>query len=462
MHYKLNFPLIMNSNFYHDRAGKSGFILVLLFIQLFLNLNSAIGQSTSGVKTEGDPAMMKALKEYTETLSCNYGLSIYDVQKGQWLARCRDEDYFIPASNTKILTLYAALHTLNPFLDAAYTLVKGDTLWVWGMADPGTLYPNVDSATALLNLIHYSDKTVVFSNQLFQTSRFGKGWAWDDHPRSFQCERNAYPIYGNRIWIDRYEDSVSITPKYFSTVLTIKKDTISKVDRSEWGDQYLYSYKPSVNEDHRTIPITFFKNDLNFIWSEVTGKRISFKDAPLDPKATPIAGSSRDTMLKIMMQESDNFVAEELVLASSFRVAGVMNEAVFIDKMVKGPMRFMLDTIQWLDGSGLSRYNLMTPNVMVRVLNKIYEEQGMNFVKTTFSAGGENGSLLKWNLLKGNKPFVYAKSGTMKNVLNLSGYLITKKGKILVFSWMNNQCMDKSNDIKTAMEKFLSFLYEEY
>jgi D-alanyl-D-alanine carboxypeptidase/D-alanyl-D-alanine-endopeptidase (penicillin-binding protein 4) len=50
----------------------------------------------------------------------------------------------------------------------------------------------------------------------------------------------------------------------------------------------------------------------------------------------------------------------------------------------------------------------------------------------------------------------------MRNVLNLSGYLITRKGKILIFSWMNNQCMDKSATVKASMEKFLTFLYEEY
>ena len=96
------------------------------------------------------------------------------------------------------------------------------------------------------------------------------------------------------------------------------------------------------------------------------------------------------------------------------------------------------------------------------MLNKIYDEKGLDFIKEIFAAGGVNGSLKRWDLDKGNKPFVYAKSGTMRNVLNLSGYLITHKGKILIFSWMNNQCMDKSDDIKTAMEKFLTFLYEEY
>ncbi|HZV42984.1 MAG TPA: D-alanyl-D-alanine carboxypeptidase [Saprospiraceae bacterium] len=441
---------------------KHRFTWILHLICLAIQINLLVGQTTVDVQTIGDPALTKALKQFDASMTCNSGISIYDVEKGQWMIRSRDEDYFIPASNTKILTLYTALHTLNPQLDAAYAMVRGDTLMIWGMADPGTLYPRIDSTTALLNLIHSSDKTIVFSNQLFQTSRFGKGWAWDDHPRSYQCERNEYPIYGNRIWIDRIGDSVSVTPSYFSTILTIVKDSIAKVDRSEWGDQYMYHYISDTPEEHKTIPITFFKNDLNFIWSEVTGKRITFRDIPLDDQAIPVPGSTRDTMLKIMMRESDNFVAEELLLAAAYRTHGVMTESLLIDSMLRGPMRFILDSIQWYDGSGLSRYNLMTPNTMVRVLNKIYEEKGFKYIEEIFSAGGLNGSLKNWLLKKGSKPFVYAKSGTMRNVLNLSGYLVTRKGKILVFSWMNNQCMDKSKDVKTAMEKFLTFLYEEY
>jgi len=441
---------------------KARFAWLFFLCCLFSNTNFLFSQASTATRAEGDPAIGKALKDFDNDLTCNYGLSIYDVQKGEWLYRNHDEEYFIPASNTKILTLYAALHTLSAQLDAAYVILRGDTMFVWGMADPGTLYPDIDSANALLNLLHSTDKTIIFSNQLFQTSRFGKGWAWDDHPRSYQCERNEYPIYGNRIWIDRVNDTIKVTPAYFSSILTVTKDSISKVDRSEWGDQYMYHYKPNVPVEHRTIPITFFKNDMNFIWREATGKHIVFQNVPMDSTAIPVPGSVRDTMLKIMMQESDNFIAEELFLASAYRTSGVMNEALLIDSMLRGPMKFILDSIQWLDGSGLSRYNLMTPNSMIRVLNKIYEEKGLDFIKNIFAAGGLSGSLKNWELYKANTPFVYGKSGTMRNVLNLSGYLITRKGKLLVFSWMNNQCMDKSATIKESMEKFLTFLYEEY
>jgi D-alanyl-D-alanine carboxypeptidase/D-alanyl-D-alanine-endopeptidase (penicillin-binding protein 4) len=50
----------------------------------------------------------------------------------------------------------------------------------------------------------------------------------------------------------------------------------------------------------------------------------------------------------------------------------------------------------------------------------------------------------------------------MRNVYCLSGILITRKGKVLLFSWMNNQFPDNSSDVRKAMEIFLNHIREHY
>ncbi|HJW31123.1 MAG TPA: D-alanyl-D-alanine carboxypeptidase, partial [Saprospiraceae bacterium] len=198
MHWPLASGFSVQSN-RMPHLWKFSICIVILFIS-----HISVAQTLVNYKPDGNPAIAKAFKDLDDALTCNSGLSIYDPRKGQWLIQHRAEDFFIPASNTKILTLYASLQILNPSLTAAYAYIKGDTIFVWGGADPGTSYPKIDSLSNLVRLLRTTNKTIVFSNAHFQTTRFGRGWAWDDHPNSYQCERNAYPIYGNRLWIDRH------------------------------------------------------------------------------------------------------------------------------------------------------------------------------------------------------------------------------------------------------------------
>ena len=159
------------------------FCWVLILLPLFL-----VAQPVVSHKPEGDAAIARALREYEENTTCHTGLSIYDVQKGTYLFRYQENNFFIPASNVKILTMYAALQELKTYLDAAFTLVKGDTLFVWGAGDPGTLYPERDTINTFVGILRQTEKVIVFSNYHFQTTRYGKGWAWDDHPNDYQAE----------------------------------------------------------------------------------------------------------------------------------------------------------------------------------------------------------------------------------------------------------------------------------
>ena len=115
---------------------------------------------------------------------------------------------------------------------------------------------------------------------------------------------------------------------------------------------------------------------------------------------------------------------------------------------------------RWVDGSGLSRYNLFTPNDMVFLLNKMYREIPLKKLLWYFPVGGESGTLKNW--YDNKKPYVYAKSGTLSNNYNLSGYLITKKNTLLIFSYMNNHYKLSTSEIKIEIQKALEKIYNSY
>ena len=105
--------------------------------------------------------------------------------------------------------------------------------------------------------------------------------------------------------------------------------------------------------------------------------------------------------------------------------------------------------MELFDGSGLSRYNLITPEALVNSLERIYLSIGLERVKRIFPNNF---------IIEDNEDFVWGKSGTLKNNYNYSGYIITNKGKQYVFSIMINHFTKDLDKIKSAIVDFLIFL----
>ena len=70
-----------------------------------------------------------------------------------------------------------------------------------------------------------------------------------------------------------------------------------------------------------------------------------------------------------MMQESDNFLAEQLLLLASSTLSDTLNTKTAIEYMLNNHLKDLKQQPRWVDGSGLSRYNLFSPEAIVYVLN---------------------------------------------------------------------------------------------
>jgi len=113
-----------------------------------------------------------------------------------------------------------------------------------------------------------------------------------------------------------------------------------------------------------------------------------------------------------------------------------------------------------VDGSGLSRYNLITPRTLVTILDKILKELPREGLFKLLPAGGKEGTLKNW--YASDIPYIFAKSGSLRNNYSLSGYLKTKSGKLMIFSFMNNNYVASSSEIKKAMEKMFLEIRNSY
>jgi D-alanyl-D-alanine carboxypeptidase/D-alanyl-D-alanine-endopeptidase (penicillin-binding protein 4) len=96
----------------------------------------------------------------------------------------------------------------------------------------------------------------------------------------------------------------------------------------------------------------------------------------------------------------------------------------------------------------------------VVILEKIYQLVPRERLFNIFPAGGLSGTI-KSSYRNGDSPYVFAKTGSLRNNHCLSGYLVTKQGKLLIFSFMHNNFTSGSSALRKEMEKILKGIYEE-
>jgi D-alanyl-D-alanine carboxypeptidase/D-alanyl-D-alanine-endopeptidase (penicillin-binding protein 4) len=162
-----------------------------------------------------------------------------------------------------------------------------------------------------------------------------------------------------------------------------------------------------------------------------------------------------------MLLPSDNFMAEQLLLNYSAAAGLTMSTDSVIKYMLQNHLTDLPDKPQWVDGSGLSRQNLFSPADLVKLCEKIYDEVGDE--KRLFALlpnGGRSGTLKK--AFKADIAFIFAKTGSLSNNYNLTGYLKTEAGKTLIFSFMNNNFLSPIADIKAEVERILTLIHTRY
>ncbi len=381
------------------------------------------------------------------------GFSLYDPEKKTYMYNYNATKYFTPASNVKILSLYAALSTIGDSIPGLRYFGRGDSLFITGTGDPTLMHPFFKQSVTLDFIKNHSASTVVLSTSNFYDQAYAPGWAWEDFTYSFMPERSAFPMYGNLVSFYRKNDSLNITPGFF------KSQTLSeeRVFKRAFHDQKFYI--PENIKD--TVMVPFITNDslVSVLLSEDIDKPVICSNI-LQPEYKTLLSIPSDSVYRYMMHESDNFIAEQLLLIASGVHSDSLHAKSFINHMLRGAFKNMPQRPRWVDGSGLSRYNLLTPKSIVFVLDKLYREVAGEQLFNWFPAGGETGTIKSW--YAADRPYVYAKSGSLSNNYCLSGYLIAKSGKVLIFSYMANHFLQPSSEIKTQLEAFLWEIHNRF
>lgn len=393
------------------------------------------------------------------------GFALYDMDKKELLFQKDADKYFTPASNTKLYTFYAGLKMAPDSIPSLRYVERGDSLIFWGTGDPSFLHTQLKGNKAY-NFLKSSNKKLFFAPGRYTGNFYGNGWQWDDYNEYYQAEVNELPLMDNMVLITAGPSSpIKIMPEIFASCFA--KDSTDnaktfKVTRDFNSNHFTYPNAAITAKFAQQVPFKVSTATTVNLLSDTLNKYVGLINLKMPANAKTIYNSKSDSVFKQMLLPSDNFIAEQLLLIYANQIGEELNTAkviAYIDKTYLGELP---DKPKWVDGSGLSRGNLFTPRDMVKLLELIYKE--VNNKEKLFDmlpAGGKTGTLRN-AYPKTNSPFVFGKTGSLSNNHNQSGYVVTKKGRVLVFSFMNNNFVQPTAEVRNEMVRLMTYIHDNF
>ncbi|MBD1371202.1 D-alanyl-D-alanine carboxypeptidase/D-alanyl-D-alanine-endopeptidase [Hazenella sp. IB182357] len=396
----------------------------------------------------------------TEAL-VGYALRKIDDNK---IYRSNAQIWMIPASNLKLFTSIIALQDLGKsFRWHTAFYFSGTTVCVKGAGDPTLNWAQLLDIVKQLKKQGLAEVNhIVIDDSNHTDSNWGEGWMWDDlntgfaapiHAINFAFNAIPFHIAGDlRSYYQADLPYLEATLRNDGIVKSDSKDSHYKIKRLR-GD-YAYAINGTIEQRHTYIEVAVpagpeffvhaFKQALNRANIKVsTSLKVEYralerKEFRKDSDQLLHTSAPLSQMIKDVNQDSKNIVAELLLRSLDQSSAGTLSLQIGLKKL----KRFLLasgfkNEIRAVDGSGLSFHNRVTAQMTEKILYNMMESAHFQLFYESLATWGHTGTLAE------HKPFpkpwnVIAKTGSLKGVKTLSGY-ICKNSKIrFVFSLMLN------------------------
>ncbi|MEX6688378.1 D-alanyl-D-alanine carboxypeptidase/D-alanyl-D-alanine-endopeptidase [Danxiaibacter flavus] len=415
--------------------------------------------SCSVSKKIGKQAEQKVVDKQ-ELTTAHVGIALYDVQSGKFLYKHNSDKYFIPASNTKLLTCYAAMKYLGDSIEAAKVIDTDTALLVEAAGDPTFLHPDFKTHP-LLEVLKSANKKIVINTAKWNEIVLGAGWSWDDYSDDYMVERSAFPLHGNFVTFSIQGNQLAAQPVLPDNNI-IRNASLLQDSFSIKRDRTANTFYVSPGRSKK-VDVPFVVNGINTAVNILRTNyqlNVSSSSAQLNTNAGHVIYSQPvDSLLKNMMYRSDNFYADQTLLMVANKRLGIMNQEAIVDTLLHSDLKNLPQPPQWVDGSGLSRFTLVSPEDFVVLLRKMHNEVDWKRITAILPTGGSGTLGTYYKTLNGK---IYAKTGSLSNNLALSGYLITHKNKLLIFSVLINNHMGNVRAIRKDVEAFLTGVAEMY
>ncbi|NQW30358.1 MAG: D-alanyl-D-alanine carboxypeptidase/D-alanyl-D-alanine-endopeptidase [Ignavibacteria bacterium] len=434
---------------------------------------------------------INALASAPEWSSANLGVSVISVETSEQIFASDPDKYFTPASVQKLFTTAAALCLLGPqYRFATSIYLDGDILpggkfdgniIIRGGADPS------NSAAFGVNPEEYAEQfasvldslgiqsirgTIIGDDDFLDDLEYGSGWAWDDLSYAYAAQVGGLNIADNSVSVKVVTPltvndiaTVRIAPptdyvRVVSALRTVDSTGVTDVRPTRELRSHIVDLVGTVVAkpvaDTVTVnvsvenPTIFF---LNLVRDALVKRGIRFRGALIDvddwheqivyDSVVRVATFTSQPLSQIIstVNHTSHNLAAECILKTIGKESGGEGSFAKGAEVVRAWMQnigIAGNTVNLVDGSGLSRFNLTTPRQVCMLLNYMYHHELKNTFIASLAAPGENGTLKRRMMGTRAEKSVHAKTGSMNNVSTLAGYVTTKDGEQLAFAILMN------------------------
>jgi len=433
-----------------------------------------------------------------------WGIEIIDPAHQKVVISLNSDRSFLPASVIKVITTAAALEKLGPdfkFRTGVYTggtvlsdgVLDGDLI-LMGRGDPNL----VDSSGGLIDkpvLQGLSEKLaamgikrirgdVVGDDSYFEFTTHGKGWTEKDLRSAYGAPINALSIYNNIVGVYARPTKVnqlvrlSIKPptSYFNirnlgmTASARTRRTLfariipgtnnlvisGELPASRRYGQYVILERPAE------FAATLFKEALKRqgIPTDGTVREIHFADLPPEVRRKWTLLTEHESAPLIQAIEKINKQSENLHAEMLLRVLGAELKGSGTDDAGLDVLRDFL--VEAGIGSGLSRDNLLTPRFLTALLLFISTRPYSDLFRDTLAVSGIDGTLKHRLETRSVKGLIRAKTGSLKGVATMSGYMTTESGRNLIFTIFVNNARTSMSRLRRAIDAICTLVVRQY
>ncbi|MFP4548593.1 MAG: D-alanyl-D-alanine carboxypeptidase/D-alanyl-D-alanine-endopeptidase [Fidelibacterota bacterium] len=485
--------------------------LILIFNLVILVILSGCSQTqiSSGPMSPSELSVadqIQTLLSEPALAPATIGVYIEELGSGKIVYAQNEHKLLMPASNMKLVTTASALSVLGPdfrYNTDFYTngkiedgVLKGDLI-IKGSGNPtigGRFYGGkTDSVFTLwVEALHTLgiekiQGNIIGDKSIFADDGVGYGWEKDDLPYYYAAKTGALSYNDNCIDLhispaEKIGEPVKIQQKPIKDYLDIDNQMITVPKDSASGSQFYRDYAldkllikgkmpidAETDVDWTTVPepadflLTAFagtleQNNIKFTDTKICSEKVNYEDKTL------LFSHNSVSMQKIVHninKISNNFYAETVLKTLSDEKEKTTATAVKEEKKFLSSIGIDTDRMFIVDGSGLSRHNMVTVNQIAGILKYMSISDNFQIFKESLPIGGVDGTLryrLKGSNAKGH---VFAKTGYVGHVRALSGYVDAKNGKTYVFSIIANHYPTPTSKINNLQDHIVTLLYNQ-